>query len=100
METISNLGDNWCAVCIAAMQYGVDLCESFGISYGALNVLLFIIIQPLCILLFALAACRNFQRNKTQRGLYIANTLFAIGAILTVAEALFCFVCLYGVLDK
>jgi len=98
MDTLSNLGDSWCAVCISAMQYGVALCESVGISYGLLNVLLFIIIQPLCILLFALAACRNFLKNKTKRNLHVANSFFAVGALLTVVEAVFCFICLYGVL--
>lgn len=98
METLSNIGDNWCAVCISAMQYGVELCQSIGISYGLLNVLLFIIIQPLCILLFALAACRNFKKNKTKSSLYMANTFFIVGTILTIVEAVFCFVCLCGVL--
>lgn len=93
------IGTQLCNFCIDAMKYG---CTVLGMSYGLLNILLFVIIQPLCILLFAVASIMymNFKKsdNKVKRA--VAHCLFGAGVAFTIVDALICVLCVYGALSE
>lgn len=93
------IGTQLCNICIDAMKYG---CTILGISYGLLNILLFVVIQPLCILLFAIAAVMymNFKKSKSKTKHVIAHCLFGAGVVLTVIDVLICIVCIYGAIAE
>lgn len=92
-------GTQLCDFCITAMKYG---CAVLGISYGLLNILLFVIIQPLCILLFAVAAIMymNFKKSESKVKRAIAHCLFGAGIVFTVIDVLICALCIYGALAE
>lgn len=81
------IGTNICNVCISIMKTAVTV---FGMSYGAINVLLFIIIQPLSIILFAIAAIlyANFKKSTSKVKRIIAHCMFTAGVLLCAFEAI------------
>jgi len=81
------------------MKYG---CTVLGISYGLLNILLFVIIQPLCILFFALASIlyMNFKKSDNKVKRTIAHCLFGAGVAFTVIDVLICILCIYGAIAE
>lgn len=93
------IGTQLCNFCINAMKYG---CTVLGISYGLLNILLFVIIQPLCILLFAVAAMMymNFKKSENKTKRVIAHCLFGAGVAFVIVEALICVLCINGALAE
>lgn len=99
MININVLGTQLCNFCIDAMKYG---CTVLGVSYGLLNVLLFIIIQPVCILLFAIAAIMymNFKKSENKTKRVIAHCLFGAGVAFTAIDVLICALCVYGALAE
>lgn len=97
MINFNILGTQICDFCITAMKYG---CTTLGISYGLLNVILFIVVEPLCIILFAIAAIMYMRlrksENKTKR--IIAHCIFATGVFLTLINTIIILDCIYGAL--
>lgn len=93
------IGTQLCNFCINAMKYG---CTVLGISYGLLNILLFVIIQPLCILLFAVAAMMymNFKKSENKTKRVFAHCLFGAGVAFTIIEVIICILCISGALAE
>lgn len=93
------IGTQLCNFCINAMKYG---CTILGISYGLLNILLFVIIQPLCILFFALASIlyMDFKKSENKTKRVIAHCLFGAGVAFTAIDVLICALCVYGALAE
>ncbi len=75
MNFITLTGDLICDMCIFAMQY---LSEITTISYGTINVLFFIILQPLAILCFFISTISSVIYNK------IKNNIFKVVGIISV----------------
>lgn len=65
IENITNSYDTACNFCILLLE---ELARSYGISYGELNIWLFVIIQPAFILLFLtttiILTVKLYRRNK------------------------------------
>lgn len=82
MNTINYLGDQFCDICIYVMQY---LSEVTGISYGLINILFFIILQPLAIFCFFISTLCAFLYHNTNNRLYkIIGTIFISIGLLSV----------------
>jgi len=92
--TIETFGTQLCNYCIYALECG---CKTLNISYEWLNVILFIIVQPLCILLFAIAAIMymKFRKNEDKIKRIIAHCIFGAGVVFTLIDALVCVLCIY-----
>jgi len=99
MMNFNLLGTQLCNFCIKAMKYG---CATLGISYGLLNILLFIVIEPLCILLFAIAAIMymKFRKSEDKIKRIIAHCIFGAGVVFTLIDLLICLLCIYGALAE
>ena len=85
--------DGLCDYCIRWMRYASDVS---GISYGALNVLLFIILGPLSTLSAIVSAAiglGNLKKYKYARVIqistFIASVVIVIGVLLYLAATLF-----------
>lgn len=65
IENITNNYDSACNFCIQLLE---ELSKTYGISYGELNIWLFVIIQPALILLFLtttiILTVRLYRRNR------------------------------------
>lgn len=71
---VKNDFDAFCNFCIAVMT---ALAKSWGVTYGTANVVLFVILMPLIIVLFFVAALFK-RRNKW------TNICFYFGIVITV----------------
>lgn len=71
---VKNDFDAFCNLCIAVMT---ALAKSWGVTYGTANVVLFVILMPLIIVLFFVAALFK-RRNKW------TNICFYLGIVITV----------------
>lgn len=80
---LNEIGDGVCQYCIEVMKTGVDV---LGISYGLLNVLLFIVLQPLCIILFFATSILYKYGKRNQWLQIVSNTLFIIACLLILVE--------------
>lgn len=84
---IHNSYDVICNWCIHLMYQMADI---FGTTYGFVNVMLFIILEPLAIVLFWFSATlfyskkRGVVRNKVGKFTYIAGILSVIAVILPI----------------
>jgi len=67
MVEVHNLGDFICNICILVME---QMSKDLGISYGLLNVLLFIILQPACILTCMLSLALYVKCHKTNKVIF------------------------------
>lgn len=74
---MNELGTTICNICIMVMK---DVSTYWGISYGLVNVLLFIVFQPLCILFF-------FISSVTHN--IIKRIFFSCGIFIMVMEIIF-----------
>lgn len=86
IENITNNYDSACNFCIQLLE---ELSKTYGVSYGELNVWLFVIIQPALILLFLtttiVLTVRLYRRN---REFQYGNIIVAIASsILVIAYA-------------
>lgn len=89
---IEVFGIQLCNYCINVLECG---CKALNISYEWLNVLLFIIVQPLCILLFGIAALM-YMTSKRKYARIISHCAFVSGIALTlfdVALIAYCYLC-------
>lgn len=96
---ISEFGIQLCNYCINVLECG---CKALNISYEWLNVILFIIVQPLCILMFAIAAL-FYLTSKRKSIRIISHCAFACGITLTlldVAIIAYCVICYEHVTNK
>lgn len=81
------LGDTICNYCIAILE---DLSSVLGVSYGTLKVVLFVIIQPLLIIMFMSTTtllCLKQVDVQTKKRLYL-STVITFGVIVV----LFCII--------
>ncbi|WP_418854545.1 hypothetical protein [Prevotella sp.] len=72
---VKNDFDAFCNFCIAVMT---ALAKSWGVTYGTANVVLFVILMPLIIVLFFVAAL--FKRENM-----VAKICFYSGIVITIA---------------
>lgn len=72
---VKNDFDAFCNLCIAVMT---ALAKSWGVTYGTANVVLFVILMPLVIVLFFVAAL--FKRENM-----FAKICFYLGVVITIA---------------
>lgn len=72
---VKNDFDVVCNFCIAVMT---SLAKSWGVTYGTANVVLFVILMPLIIMLFFVAAL--FKRENM-----LAKVCFYSGIVITIA---------------
>lgn len=79
---LNEIGDTLCNACIEIMKC---MSDEYGLSYGLINVLLFVIIQPLCILLYGTAALTGLKNPNTVKK-NIAKGCFIISTILVFIE--------------
>lgn len=95
----SEFGIQLCNYCINVLECG---CKALNISYEWLNVILFIIIQPLCILMFAIAAM-FYMTSKRKYAHAIGHCALAAGiafTLLDVAIIAYCVICYEHVTSK
>ncbi len=81
-------GDNICNQCITILE---NLSDAFGISYGTLNVLLFVIIQPLLIVIFmgtTIYCCVRKTDIKTKKQMFL-GTMAVFGICIIFSCILF-----------
>lgn len=90
---IQCLLDGLCDYCIRWMRYASDVS---GISYGTLNVLLFIILGPLSTLFAMISAIIGLGKLKKyryvrviQRLAFVASVVIVIGVLIYLAVTLF-----------
>lgn len=72
---VKNDFDLFCNLCIAVMTV---LANNWGVTYGTANVVLFVILMPLIIVLFFVAAL--FKRENM-----FAKICFYLGVVITIA---------------
>ncbi len=84
MNEIMTFGDYLCNVCINIME---EMSHMSGISYGTINVLLFIILGPLATLIFMINSFIQIVfKNDRSKGMRILNiTLWIIGLIIVLS---------------
>lgn len=83
---MNELGNYLCDVCINIMQAASD---ASGLSYGLINILFFVILQPLAILSFMISTFMYMAYYNTEKCIY--KTLSRIFVILG-------FICIFAVL--
>lgn len=78
----NTIGDDLCSVCIQLMKFATAL---YGISYGLINVLLFVVLGPTSTIAFMIAwIMEKLKKKKTSKVLFIiglVETLIVVGAI-------------------
>lgn len=84
-EIIADYGNMICTLCIGIMQCGSSY---YGISYGLLNVLLFVIFQPLSILFFFISSVTG---GKIKKGALGFGILFVSVDIITILLCMYPF---------
>lgn len=72
---VKNDFDLFCNLCIAVMTV---LANNWGVTYGTANVVLFVILMPLIIVFFFVAAL--FKRENM-----FAKICFYLGVVITIA---------------
>lgn len=72
---VKNDFDFFCNLCIAVMTV---LANNWGVTYGTANVVLFVILMPLIIVLFFVAALLK-RKNM------LAKICFYLGIVITIA---------------
>lgn len=85
MIEVTNTWDMLCNLCILILE---DLSHATGLSYGFLNIMLFVILGPSATLLFmtsALTLLVNTKVRKSQR--IFAAILFAMGLLVMLMIA-------------
>ena len=95
MNELNNIGDILCNICIDIIK--CMSCE-YGLSYGLINILLFVIIQPLCILLYGAAAqigMNNTNKCKSNiaKGCFIVSTILLFTEIVAIGYIVFLIIC-------
>lgn len=78
--------NNWDIVCNLCILILENLSHMTGLSYGFLNIVLFVIMGPLATLLFMSSAITLFiktQKRKLQK--VIAGVLFTLGVLMVLA---------------
>lgn len=79
-------GDIICNFCIDFMKAAVNV---FGVSYGLINVLLFVVLGPTSTIAFMIAwIMEKLKKKKTSKVLFIIGlieVIFVVGAIAYVA---------------
>ncbi|MDE6721670.1 MAG: hypothetical protein K2J84_05940 [Bacteroidaceae bacterium] len=86
MIEVTNIWDELCNMCILILE---GLSHVTGLSYGFLNIMLFVILGPSATLLFmtsALTLLVNAEIRKSQR--IFATILFAMGLLVVLMIAL------------
>ncbi len=86
MVKVTNSWDMLCNICILALE---NLSDVTGLSYGFLNIMLFVILGPLATLLFMTSAFTlliNTEIKKLQR--IVAAILFTIGLLVILIIAI------------
>lgn len=82
MIQVTNIWDVLCNFCILIMEH---MCHMTGLSYGLLNILLFVVLGPsVSVLFFGAALC--FRTRKPQWSRW-GNRLLAAGSIIALAVA-------------
>ena len=89
MIEVTNYGDSECNYCIMLMEH---LSQGTGLSYGLINVLLFIVIGPVSILSFmcstlSLAFIKNKKLRKSLTIMFFA--FGCLGALIVAAATLY-----------
>ena len=95
MEQINEWGTEVCQICIEFMQIMAKDCH---LSYGFINVLLFIIIQPLCIILYAISAVLGIKNNNNKIIMYFSRTCFFVSTILVISVILTILLIIAGIM--
>ena len=84
---MNEIGTNICNLCIEIMEIWAN---ELGISYGLLNVLLFIVLQPLLILIFwgTTIYCSISKNEKIKRIIRISSIvtmiIISIGVFISI----------------
>lgn len=76
--SIMELGDHLCDVCINIM---IEMSKISGISYGTINILLFVILGPLSTIMFMLCSIIRFLPMKNVK---LQNTLSIISFVVGI----------------
>lgn len=77
-------GDTICNYCITILE---NLSDTLGISYGTLNVVLFVIIQPLLIMIFmgtTIFCCVRKTDIKTKRYMFLSTIVICMICVVFV----------------
>lgn len=82
---INEIGTYLCEVCINIME---AMSAASGISYGLINILLFVILQPLAILSFMLSTLFCIIYCNTKKSIY---------KILTIIFIILGFICIFAI---
>ena len=82
---MNEIGNYICNVCINIME---AMSTASGISYGLINILLFVILQPLAILSFMLSTLLYIKYHNTEKSIY---------KIITIMFVMLGFVCIFAV---
>ena len=91
MIEVTNIWDELCNLCILILE---DSSHVTGLSYGFLNIMLFVILGPSATLLFMTSAFTllvNTEKRKSQR--IFATILFIMGLLVMLMIALFFIYC-------
>lgn len=92
---INVVGTYLCGVCITVME---RMSEISGLSYGLINVLFFIVLQPLSIFSFFMSIVSAWLYCKTRRKFFkylalacvIIGTLAILAVLVPVTYVFFC----------
>lgn len=79
MVEVTNSWDILCNICILILE---NLAHMTGLSYGFINIVLFVILEPLAILSFMFSAVMSFINTKHNVLKVLAKILFAIGTVI------------------
>lgn len=82
MEVINAWGDTWCNACILIMRH---MCVLTGMTYELLNVLLFIILEPMAILAFMASTIIGIKKKRWSKSVIL---LFAVGVLIIIIMAI------------
>lgn len=84
---MNEIGNYVCNICINIIE---AMSAASGISYGLINILLFVILQPLAILSFMLSTLLYIKYHNTEKSIYKILTIMFVmlGFIYTFAVVL------------
>lgn len=81
MSNLNEWGDLLCGDCIAIM---IAMSKELGLSYGLINVLLFVILGPISAIVFGLSSIIAKTKGKYARRISISLDIIGILIVLVV----------------
>ena len=98
MESLMSWGDGLCNFCIAVME---EMAKMTGISYGTINILLFVIIGPLSTLMFMATSVIYLSRWRQIKAAAICGKVFFAAGIacMCIVALMVLYVLIFGNID-